>query len=437
MPRAANEAAPREAFIEALGPRGEGLTRSSRGVALIPGALPGERVLAQIEGGRASLVSVLTPSPDRIAPVCPYFGDCGGCAAQHMAPALYADWKRQLIVSALVRAGVAAPVAPLLDAHGEGRRRATFHARFAAGDAEVGFMRARAHQIVAIEHCPILAPGMAGALAAARALVEPLRGLGKPLDIGVTASLSGLDVDVRGSGPLEFAPLQALIEAARRLDLARLSNHGEILIERRAPKLQIGPAWVTPPPGGFLQATAAGECALAARALAAVQGARRVADLFCGIGAFALRLAGEHEVSAFEIDRAALAALARAAAETPGLRPVACEARDLFRRPLRAAELAAYEAVVFDPPRAGALAQARELAASQVPTIVAISCDVSSFARDVAVLAAAGYHIESIAPIDQFRFSPHIEIVCVLRRPSRAGARRAPPQRGARKGLLG
>jgi 23S rRNA (uracil1939-C5)-methyltransferase len=426
--------------IDDLGHRGEGIVRSARGPVYIPGALPGERVLARIEGDRGALIAVLTPSPDRVAPICRYFGDCGGCATQHLGPALYAQWKRQILAGALAQARVAAPLGPLVDAHGEGRRRATLHARFEAGGArvEVGFMRARAHQIIEIDSCPVLAPAMSGAPAAARALAECLRGVGKPLDINVTATLSGLDVDIRGCGALDFSARQALIEAANRLDLARLANHGEVLIERRAPEVLMGEARVRPPPGGFLQATVEGERILAENALAAVQGARRVADLFCGCGAFALRLAAEHDVHAVEIDRPSLDALARAAGAASGLRPVTCEARDLHQRPLRYDELASFDAVLFDPPRAGALAQSRELAASAVQTIVAISCNAASFARDMSILAAGGYRLESVVPIDQFRFSPHIEIVGVLRKPL-AGR----PAKGSRgkgrfgKGLLG
>jgi 23S rRNA (uracil1939-C5)-methyltransferase len=440
LPPATGESPAQELSIDDLGHRGEGLVRSARGAIYIPGALPGERVLARIEGDRGRLIAVLAPSSDRVAPICPYFGDCGGCATQHLAPALYAEWKRQILAGALAQAHVVAPLGPLVDAHGEGRRRATFHARFEAdGDrVEVGFMRARAHKIVEIESCPVLAPAMSGALAAARALAECLRGVGKPLDINVTATLSGLDVDVRGCGALDFSARQALIDAASRLDLARLANHGEVVIELRAPEVLMGAARVRPPPGGFLQATVEGERILAELTLAAMQGAHRVADLFCGVGAFALRLAADHDVHAVEIDRPARAALARAAAATRGLRPVTCEARDLFRRPLRRDELASFDAVLFDPPRAGAQAQSRELAASAVRTIVAISCNAASFARDMGILAAGGYRIESVAPIDQFRFSPHIEIVGVLRKPPAGRSAKGLPAKGRLgKGLLG
>jgi 23S rRNA (uracil1939-C5)-methyltransferase len=426
-----DEPAAQNLLIGGLGGRGEGLARGESGITHIPGALPDERVLATIEGERGRLIEVLELSPDRIAPICRYFGDCGGCATQHLGPNLYAGWKRALVADALSRAHIEAPVGALVDAHGEGRRRATFHVRFAAvGSAiEVGFMRARAHEIVGIESCPVLAPAMSGALAATRALAECLRGVGKPLDVGVTATLTGLDVDVRGCGPLDFATRQKLIAAAGRLDLARLSNHGEIVIERRTPEILMGAARVCPPPGGFLQATFEGERVLAERALAALPSAGRVADLFSGAGAFALRLAARHEVHAFEIDKPALASLTRAARATSGLRAITAEARDLFSRPLTRAELKPFDAVLFDPPRAGAPTQSRELAASAVPAIVAVSCNAQSFAADMNILIAGGYRLESVTPIDQFRFSPHVEIVGVLRRP--------PAARRRKGGLLG
>jgi 23S rRNA (uracil1939-C5)-methyltransferase len=430
-----NEPLVQDALIDGLGRRGEGLAQGGRGLVHIPGALPGERVLARIEGERGRLVDILEPSPDRIAPVCPHFGDCGGCVTQHLGRALHARWKRDLVTRALADARVAAPVGALVDAHGEGRRRATFHARLAGPGApvEVGFMRARAHEIVQIESCPVLAPTMSGALGAARTLAESLRNVGKPLDIGVTATLNGLDIDIRGCGALDLPMRAKLIDAADLLDLARLSNHGETLIERRAPEVVMGAARVQPPPGGFLQATCEGERVLAELTLGALQGARRVADLFCGAGAFALRLAAGHEVHAFEFDRPALAALTRAARATHGLRAISCEPRNLFSRPVSSAELKPFDGVVFDPPRVGAQAQARELAASTVPKIVAISCNAESFASDMHILVAGGYRLESVTPIDQFRFSPHVEIVGVLTRPPAAMRRK-----GARaKGLLG
>lgn len=400
--------------IAGLDARGDGVTGA--GVA-VPGALPGETARVRRFDGRLELVEILSPSIERAAPSCPWFGRCGGCAVQHMSDALYRDWKRGLVADALGRAGIDAEVGPLVDAHGAGRRRATFHARFPHGGAdEVGFMRARSHDIVSIDGCPLFAPALVGAVPAARALAGDLRGLGKPLDIGVVATLEGLDVDVRGSGPLGLAETRKLIRTAEALDLARVSNHGAVVVERRAPRVAFGEALVALPPGGFLQATEAGEARLAAIAADALDGAKSVADLFCGAGAFALRLARRSEVFAADSDEAAIRALARGASGTPGLKHVAAERRDLVRRPLTAAELAPFDGALFDPPRAGAEAQARALGASAVPLVVAISCNAATFARDARILIDGGFRIGPVTPIDQFRFSPHIELAAVFRR---------------------
>ncbi|RBP07076.1 23S rRNA m(5)U-1939 methyltransferase [Roseiarcus fermentans] len=400
--------------IVALDARGDGVTAMGEAVA---GALPGERVRIRDGGERTELVEVLAASSERATPFCPWYGRCGGCATQHMSEALYRDWKRGLVVDALARARVDAEVGPLIDAHGAGRRRATFHARFPHGEPdEVGFMRARSHAIVAIDGCPLFAPALVGALAAARALAGDLRGLAKPLDIGVTATLDGLDVDLRGSGPLGLAEQRKLARTAEALDLARVSNHGAVVIERRQPRVQFGDTLAALPPGGFLQATEAGEAQLAAIAAGALDGARAAADLFCGAGAFALRLARKCEVLAVDSDAASIAALARAASGGRALKPIAAETRDLFRRPLRADELAAFDGALFDPPRAGAEAQAREFAASGLPLVVAVSCNAATFARDARILIDGGFRIGTVAPVDQFRFSPHIEIAAVFTR---------------------
>ena len=403
----------RELTIVALNARGEGVATDG---TVAPLLLPGETALTEADGERARVVTLVAASRERAEPICAYFGRCGGCAAQHMSARLYADWKRDGVVRALQRAGVAAEVGPLIDAHGDGRRRATFHARFVDGREQVGFMRARAHDIIAVDACPLFAPGLAGAIPAANALAAAVRGISKPLDIQATATLGGLDFDLRGSGAPDDLTRRKLSAAAERLDLARLSVHGETIVERRSPDVLFGDVLATPPPGGFLQATEAGEQALADGAAAALTGAKRVADLFCGAGAFALRLAREREVFAVDSDAAAAAALMRAAGAASKLRAVHAETRDLFRRPLTGAELAPFDAVLFDPPRAGAEAQARALAAAGPPLVVAISCNADSFARDARVLIGGGYAIGPVTAVDQFRFSPHVEILAVFRR---------------------
>ncbi|MGP9819819.1 class I SAM-dependent RNA methyltransferase [Salinarimonas sp. NSM] len=405
--------------IARLGARGDGVVETPRGPLYVPYALPGERVRVALGAGeRARLVAVETPSPERVAPFCPHFGRCGGCLTQHLAAEPERAWKADIVAGALAATGVAAgEIAPTVAAHGAGRRRLTFHARAGDGAARVGFMAARSHDLVAIDACPVAEPGLAGAPRAAHGLAHLLRGSGKPLDIQVTLTEAGLDVDIRGHGPVDAGLRAKLVGAAGLLDLARLSLHGEILVERRPPLVRMGRAAVAIPPGGFLQATGAGEAALAALVLEAVGKARRVLDLFAGAGPFALRLAERAQVHAVESDAAALAALDRAARGTPGLRPVSVEARDLFRRPLLSTELARIDAVVLDPPRAGAQAQAVRLAETRVATIAYVSCDPATFARDAAILVGAGYDLERVTPVDQFAHAPHVELVGVFRGP--------------------
>jgi len=417
--------------IERLGERGEGQAKGPRGTVFVPYALAGESIVAEVDGERGHLVEILEPSPDRIAAICPHYGICGGCAVQALADAPYRTWKRNLVIDALRHTNVqAAAISDLIDAHGEGRRRATFHARMTSrGTMKIGFMQARAHDLVEISACPVLAPSMDMAIPAAQALADALAHLEKPLDILVTAAASGLDIDLRGCGALDNKTTQSLIAVAQQKDLARVSNHGVIVIERRPPLLTMGVAHVVSPPGAFLQATLAGEEALVSRVREALQGARKIGDLFAGLGTFALHLAKAAEVHAFDLDEAALSALDKAARATPGLRKVTIERRDLFRRPLSALELGAYDAIVFDPPRAGAEMQARAIAQSKVPLVVAVSCNARSFARDASLLYAGGYRLERVDPIDQFKFSPHVEIAGIFRRETK--------KKSSRKKLLG
>ena len=400
--------------IARLGHRGDGVAETPSGPVFVPYVLPGETVTVEAVPGhpdRRHLLHVDRPSHERIAPICKHFGVCGGCAMQHWSLAEYHQWKRSLVVEALAQAGLVAPVdEQLIDAHGQGRRRATLHARRGAHDLlEVGFTAPHAHAIVAIDRCPILAPGLDGAIAAAWAIAEILKPANKPLDIQATATGTGMDVDVRGSGPLTSARTTALARVADQHKLARLTRHGELVAQQGQPVLQIGRASVPLPPGVFLQATEEGEAALAKLVIEYAGSARRVADLFCGIGTFALRLAQTARVTAADSDAAAIKALQGARGD--GLKPIEASARDLFRRPLMAAELKNVDAVVFDPPRQGAEAQSRELAKSAVPTVIAVSCDAATFARDARILVGGGYRLARVSAVDQFRYSFHVEVV--------------------------
>jgi 23S rRNA (uracil1939-C5)-methyltransferase len=403
--------------IGRIGHRGDGVVDSAEGPIFVPAALPGETV--EVDGvpghpDRRQLLRVETPSPQRIAPICPHFGVCGGCAVQHWETSAYRSWKRDLVIDALRQAGIAAPVADLIDAHGEGRRRVVFHARRGTHDVlEVGFSAARAHQVIPIDRCPVLAKSLDGALKAAWAIAETLEPLGKPLDIHVTATDAGLDVDIRGSGPLTATMTAAFARLVAQQNLARLTRHGELIVQARPPTIRMGPAIVLLPPAAFLQATVDGEAVLArlvSDICATAGGKKGVADLFAGVGPFALRLAQQTRVTACDEDAAALAALQRAS-NMSGLKPVITERRDLFKNPLLAAELDRFDAVVFDPPRQGAQAQSREIAASRVPVIAAVSCNPGTFARDARILIDSGYRLVGVTPVDQFRYSAHVELV--------------------------
>jgi 23S rRNA (uracil1939-C5)-methyltransferase len=402
-------------IIDHVGHRGDGVGFVDGEAVYVPYTLGGETVeVAPVPGhpDRRRLLAVETANPARVTPLCPHFGICGGCAIQHWESERYRAWKRDIVVETLAQAKLDCEVHPLIDAHGRGRRRITLHARIGTHDVlKVGFAAANSHDIVPIDRCPILDPGLNGAIEAGWAIAEALIGIGKPLDIQITATDDGLDVDVRGSGPLPSAKIAMLSRIAEQHRLARLTRHGELVLMRTPPTITVGTSKVTLPPGSFLQATLAGEEALAELVSGHCKRAKLVVDLFCGVGPFALRLAAKSRVSAFDSDAGSIAALQKAATATPGLKPVKAEARDLFRRPLMPQELRDYDAVVFDPPRQGAQAQAAQLAATKIPVVIAVSCNVATFARDARILIDGGYDIESVTAVDQFRHTPHVELV--------------------------
>ena len=407
--------------IDHVGHFGDGVALADGQSLYVPYTLGGETVeVAPVPGhhpDRRRLLQVERASPERITPFCPHFGTCGGCAIQHWESGPYRAWKRELVVETLAQAKITCEVHPLIDAHGLGRRRITLHARIGTHDVlKVGFSAANSHDIIPVDRCPILDPGLSGALDAAWAIAELLKPTGKPLDIQFTATNRGLDVDVRGSGPLPTAMISTLSRVAEQHQLARLTRHGEMVLMRTPPTITIGAAQVALPPGSFLQATVAGEEALAALVLDHCRRGKHVADLFCGVGPFALRLAARSRVAAFDGDAAAVTTLHKAATSTSGLKPIKAETRDLFRRPLVPQELRDYDTIVFDPPRQGAQAQAQQLAASKIPVVVAVSCNVATFARDARILIDGGYTIEGVTPVDQFRHTPHVELVARFKR---------------------
>jgi len=405
-----------EVEIDRLGAQGDGIAESADGPVFVPFALPGERVRIELDadGKHATLVEVLAQSPDRVDPVCPHFGICGGCTLQHLKRGAYLAWKRERVVQALKARGLDAEVEPVRPVPLGSRRRAALALGREGQGLSLGYRRARSHDLIDIDVCPILSPAIVSRLPKLKAVLAPLLGNKREARVGVTETGTGLDIVVQGVPPKETALSKRAAEAGK-LGVARLTVGGDSLM-LAAPSVRFGRAQVKPPPDAFLQAVPQAEAAMSELVLAGVGKAKRVADLFSGLGTFTLPLAESCAVDAYESDEAALAALAEAVRHTPKLKPVRTIARDLFRMPLGPQELKPYDAVVFDPPRAGAAAQAEQLAASQVRRLVAVSCNPRTLARDLRLLVDGGYRITRVVPIDQFLFSGHVEAVAHLER---------------------
>jgi 23S rRNA (uracil1939-C5)-methyltransferase len=403
--------------IARLGAQGDGVADTPSGPVFVPYALSGERVQADVHGERARLIAVMTPSPDRIAPVCRHFTHCGGCAVQHLRSPAYLAWKREVVIAAFASRGIDAPVAPVASVGVGARRRAAFSARRTGRGVVLGFHEAKGVEIVDLQECPVTASAIVRVLPGLRRLVEPLMSRRAPGRVIVTLAANGLDVaveDVPGDPPPDVR--EFLAREATALGLARLTLAGDTLYQATVPAVRFGTANVVLPARSFLQAAPVAEAAMVRLVTQAVVGAKRVVDLFSGMGTFTFPLAQNASVLAVDGDKQAIAALQNAAKRTPGLKPIEVKVRDLFREPLSARELQGFDAAVFDPPRAGAATQAQSLVDSPINVVVAVSCNPATLARDARILIDGGFKLERVTPIDQFLFSPHIEAVAVFRR---------------------
>ncbi len=402
--------------IDRLGAQGDGIAESAKGPVFVLFTLPGETIRADMapDGKHADCIAVVEPSPVRIEPVCPHYGLCGGCALQHLATASYLAWKRELVVSALQSRGLDVSVEPTRAVPLGSRRRATFSLERRENDLVLGYRRVRSHDTIGIDTCPILLPRIVAALPALKAMLAPLLGNSREARVAVTETETGLDVSVEGVRPPETA-LGKLADAAQVQGIARITVGSETVI-LAPPTLQLGRAQVRLPAASFLQASPAAEAEMVALVREGVGKAKRVADLFCGLGTFSFALAERAMVDGYESNAEALAALSEAARHTPKLKPIHGHRRDLFRDPLGWQDLKPYDAVVFDPPRAGAAAQAEQLAKSKVKRVVAVSCNPGTLARDLRLLVDGGYKITRVVPIDQFLYSSHVEVVAHLQR---------------------
>ncbi len=394
--------------IDRLGHLGDGI---APGPIFVPMTLPGEVVEGEVEGDRMRAPRIVTPSPDRVAPGCRHYRSCGGCALMHASDDFVSNWKVGVVRAALDAQGLEAAFRSVLTSLPNSRRRATFSGRRTKKGALVGFHGRASDTLVAVPDCRLLDPDLIAALPILEKIT--VAGASRKGALSLTATLTegGIDLAVSGGKQLEQRLFSALASIAGGSGLARLSWDGEIVVSNTPAAQRFGGVIVVPPAGAFLQATRDGEAALVRAVRAAIPAARRVVDLFAGSGTFSFPLAGMAEVHAVEGDAAMLAALDSGWRQAEGLHRVTTEARDLFRRPLMADELAQFDAVVVDPPRAGAEAQSRELSVSCVPTIAAVSCNPVTFARDARILCDGGYHIDWVRVVDQFRWSPHIELV--------------------------
>lgn len=389
--------------IVRLAARGDGVTADGRFVAL---SAPGDRIDFTADPPR------IHPGPHHLAPACAHYPACGGCQMQHVDEAAYGDFVLQRLARVLP-AGLPDDVRAVALSPPRSRRRAGLKALKRNGKISLGFHSEGTHALIDVHDCPVLAPELMALIAPLRRLLKACLRDGQGAGIALTCSETGVDLLLANVPAEGLAAIEALTDFAQVHDIARLSIEGpggiDTLVERRAPQVTMGGVPVLLPVAPFLQATREGEAALVAAVQAAVGAAGRVADLFCGLGTFALPLASQARVLA--VDAAGPAVQALSAAARAAARPVEVQHRDLFRRPLQPAELAGLAAVVFDPPRAGAEAQARALAASAVPVVVAVSCNPNSFGRDAKILTEGGYRLTTLWPIAQFRWSSHVELV--------------------------
>lgn len=418
-----------EVEIAAIGARGDGVARLGGRPIYVPLAAPGDRLRIRLgaprgDGVEAEIVERLADGPARVPAPCPYFGDCGGCQVQHLEAEAYRAWKRGLVVEAFAHHGLTPEIATLVEFVPAARRRAKLVAERREGLLLLGFNARRSRRVVDIAGCLVLTPALARRLPALRAALPDLLGEGARLELQLLAVGEAVELVLGGGGRLDGPRRDILRGLAASADLVRIAwrataeSDAAIVFERAAFVANFDGVAVELPSGAFLQASEAAEQAMRALVAKATRRAKSVADLFAGCGSLGAPLARRAAVFAAESDAAACRALEAAARARPDIR-LLVERRDLDRRPLLPAELAVFDAVIFDPPRGGAAPQAKQLARAAVPTVVAVSCNPATLARDARLLVDGGYVLKSVQPIDQFRWSAHVEAVAVFHRPRR------------------
>jgi len=415
-----------EVKITSLGAQGDGVGELDGTAVFVPGTAPGDLVRAEITDRRRNgiyteLEHILKPSTDRIEPVCKHFDQCGGCQLQFIADGAYELWLKERAIMALAHHGfntdlVANPVVSPKNS----RRRVALKALLVPGRLILGFAERGSHKLVDITECPVMRQEILVVLPALRKVLSVILKLRMSADVHITLTATGLDLLIDAPMELDLVARELFVAFANKYDVAAIHWRDQGFLDpviiRREPMMNLSGVRAPLAPAAFIQATAEGEAALVQEVTAACEGYGRIADLFCGVGTFTFPLAKRHQTLAVEGAKQALVALQAGANQAVGLKQIIAKHRDLYRRPLTSKELSAFDAVVFDPPRAGAKEQVAELAQSTVKRIVAVSCNPNTFSRDARTLVDGGYVLEKVVPVDQFLWSPHLELVGIFTR---------------------
>ena len=402
------------ATITRLGHHGDGV---AAGPLYVPRTLPEEVVEGEPVGDRLNVARIVEPSPYRVTAPCPHYNSCGGCSLQHAENGFVALWKAEVVRTALDAVDIRAPIRHIHTSPPFSRRRAVFSGRRTKKAASVGFHAPQSDQISVVTECLLVRPAISAIIPALAEIVRVAASRKGEVKLSVTDTETGLDLAITGGKDLDLALRQVLIQISLKAKLARLTWDEEVLATHAKPVLTFGTTSVTPPPGAFIQATAEGEAAIFAAVLEVLDGASDpVVDLFSGCGTLTFPIAQKFSVHAVEGEQEMLFALGEGWRKGSELKTVTTERRDLFRRPLLADELAKFGSAVIDPPRAGASAQTQELARSRISRIAFVSCNPTTFARDAAILIGAGFRMNWLDVVDQFRWSPHVELVAAFER---------------------
>ena len=406
-----------EVKIDFVGHKGDGVAHSGGHALYVPFALEGETLAVEGSGPRREISRIIETSAQRIDPVCKHFGTCGGCQMQHMSHAAYETWKLSLVSEPLAKVGITQELDGLISFDIASRRKCVFNAQRTGEGLQLGFSERASNEIVSLDNCPVLIPEINVQLDALKDLVASVPISKTPVRVSVLHTENGLDVAIEDAKPLSSAERQVLIKKTIAHKFARLACNQEVLIKTAEPQIAIARTFVSPPPAAFVQALKPAEDIMSDIVSEFLKGCKQVADLYCGIGTFALRLAENSMVYAVEESEAALDSLTQAWRQTGGkLKQIKTEKRNLERRPVTFGELKKMQGLVFDPPRAGAELQARQIAKSRVAKVAAVSCNPTTLATDLEILISAGFEIKRIIPIDQFKYTPHVEVVVLLER---------------------